>query len=134
VVREARVYLGLYVAAGILGVLAWPWIGLLWIGPALLGQPVLRAVLLAEHADCPRNDDPYVNTRTTLASRMIRRLFWNANFHAEHHLLPSVPFHALPRLHALVAGRLGRVSDGYPAAHREILDGIAAARPEPVQP
>lgn len=120
VVREARVYFGLYAATFVLAVAGWPWVGLMWIGPALLGQPALRAILLAEHTGRPRTGDTFANTRTTLAGRLVGRLFWNANYHAEHHMLPSVPFHALPRLHALVADRLCCVAPGYPAAHRDI--------------
>jgi len=34
-------------------------------------------------------------------------LFWNMPYHAEHHMLPAVPFHALPGLrgHMLAALR-----------------------------
>jgi fatty acid desaturase len=67
------------------------------------------------------NPDRFANTRTTLAGRLFARLFWNANLHAEHHLAPGVPFHALPRLHAAVRGRLAVVAPSYPAAHRAIL-------------
>jgi fatty acid desaturase len=47
-------------------------------------------------------------------------LFWNANYHAEHHLAPGVPFHALPRLHELVGGRLAALEPSYLAAHRAL--------------
>lgn len=128
VVAEARVYLTLY---GLLA--AWSVTArsalplLLWIGPVLLGQPVLRAVLLAEHTGCPILPDRLVNTRTTLDGRLFGLLFWNANCHAEHHLAPSVPFHALPKLHALVRPRLGAVEPSYPAAHRSIRAGLAGS-------
>jgi len=53
-------------------------------------------------------------------------LFWNANYHAEHHLLPAVPFHRLPKLHELVKDRLVHLDAGYAAAHRVIRGGLAA--------
>ena len=31
-----------------------------------------------------------------------RFLYWNMNYHTEHHMFPLVPYHQLPRLHALV--------------------------------
>ncbi|HUZ64064.1 MAG TPA: fatty acid desaturase [Acetobacteraceae bacterium] len=125
VVREARVYLALYAVVAAAGVLTFPFVPLLWAGPVLLGQPVLRAVLLAEHTGCPLGDDGLANTRTTLTDRFVSLLFWNANFHIEHHLLPGVPFHALPRLHALVARDLRTVAPGYRAAHRAIRQGLS---------
>lgn len=127
VVAEARVYLASYGLLAAWAVTAWSALPLLlWVGPVLLGQPVLRAVLLAEHAGCPILPDRLVNTRTTLAGRLFGLLFWNANYHAEHHLAPGVPFHALPKLHALVRPRLGTVEASYPAAHRAIRSRLAA--------
>ncbi len=123
--REAQAFLAFYaLLAGVVAVGGSSLPLLLWAGPVLLGQPVLRAVLLAEHAGCPLVPDRFANTRTTLAGRLLGRLFWNANLHAEHHLAPGVPFHALPRLHALVRPRLEAVSPGYPAAHRAIVAAL----------
>ena len=28
-----------------------------------------------------------------------RFIYWNMNYHVEHHMFPMVPYHALPRLH-----------------------------------
>jgi fatty acid desaturase len=48
-------------------------------------------------------------------------LFWNMPYHAEHHLLPSLPFHALPKLHLDVRPHLAHLSTSYWAVHRELL-------------
>jgi len=92
----------------------------------LLGQPVMRFVLLAEHAGCPQGSDRFTNTRTTVADAFFRLLFWNANFHAEHHLAPSVPFHALPAFHEEVKAQLCRIDPGYSAAHSAMRAGLTA--------
>lgn len=122
VTMEARVFLSLYGGALLVaGVTAKPALLLLyWVIPVLLAQPVLRAFLLAEHTACPEVPDMTRNTRTTLTDYPVRLLGWNMPFHTEHHLHPSVPFHALPRLHAIVVARLAHLSPGYRAAHREI--------------
>ncbi len=91
-----------------------------WLLPMVCGQPVLRAILLAEHTGCIEDTSGLTNTRTTLASWPIRFLMWNMPFHAEHHLHPAVPFHRLPELHQLIKARLSHVSPSYPAAQREI--------------
>jgi fatty acid desaturase len=124
VVREARVYLALYLLTAL--TLIWsPLALLLWVVPMLLGQPVLRAVLMAEHRGCPENNDRMANTRTTLASRAFGLLFWNANLHIEHHWAPGVPFHALPKLHALLRPHLKTLERSYGAAHETIRAGLS---------
>jgi len=85
----------------------------LWIVPLILGFPVLRLYLLAENGRCPEVEDMFLNTRTTLTTRVVRFLAWNMPYHAEHHAMPSVPFHKLPVLHDMTAAHLGQVSDGY---------------------
>ncbi|MBU3737826.1 MAG: fatty acid desaturase, partial [Rhodoferax sp.] len=74
---------------------------------------------MAGHAGRPARFDLLVNTRSSLVSGPWRFIAWNMNFHAEHHLAPQMPFHALPKLHQLVAERIP-VGKGYRAAHGEI--------------
>jgi fatty acid desaturase len=118
VVREARVLWLLYLGVA----LASLWLRrdaafVYWVLPALLGQPFLRLFLLAEHTGCPYVDDMLANTRTTLTNRAILILAWRMPYHAEHHYCPSVPFHALPRLHALVGARVVVTARGYLRLH-----------------
>ena len=101
---------------------------LFWLAPVALGQPALRLLLLAEHTGCPRVPDVFENSRTTHAVWPMRALAWNMPYHAEHHAYPSLPFHALPRAHALLADRIALRATGYLAVHREFLAGIAARR------
>jgi fatty acid desaturase len=117
---QLLVYLGAVVAIGFgyTGVLYY------WFLPALLAQPFLRALLIAEHTGCSFDANGLNNTRTTLASFLIRLLMWNMPFHAEHHLYPTVPFHQLPAVHAKIRQHLRRVAASYPAANREILEGL----------
>ena len=96
-----------------------------WLLPVLLGQPVLRLYLLAEHGRCPFVADMLQNTRTTFTNRLVRFLAWNMPFHAEHHAFPAVPFHRLPALHAELAPHLKSVSPGYRAFTRRYLRSLA---------
>jgi fatty acid desaturase len=43
----------------------------------------------------------------------VRLVTWNMPFHAEHHALPTVPFHKLPELHEAVRDHLKTTADGY---------------------
>jgi len=98
-----------------------------WIGPVLLAQPILRLILVTEHTGCTMDSNPLTNTRTTLASWPVHLVHWNMPFHAEHHLYPSIPFHALPEAHRLIGDKFRHVSPSYLAGNREILDGIRSA-------
>ncbi len=117
---EARAMLAGYAALAAVSVVAGSavlvWV---WVLPALLGQPFLRVYLLAEHGGCPFVPDMFANSRTTLASRLVRRLAWNMPYHAEHHAMPAVPFHRLPDLHRLAAPHLKVTADSYPAVARD---------------
>ena len=112
-ISEARWLLAVYAGVAGFSVFVSPVLVWVWVVPALLGQPVLRLYLLAEHGDCPRVADMFLNTRTTFTTRAVRFLAWNMPYHAEHHVLPAVPFHNLPALHRLVRDRLGVTEAGY---------------------
>lgn len=123
--REAQIMLACYalllavsVAAGS-ALLLW-----VWIVPLVLGQPFLRAYLLAEHTLCPHVDDMFANTRTTFTTRAVRWLAWNMPYHAEHHAWPAVPFHQLPALHALTRRHLRQTAQGYSGFHATYRDGL----------
>lgn len=126
--REARVLLALCAVIA-LSLLFSPLALWLWIVPALIGQPFLRLYLLAEHGHCPPVADMLENTRTTLTNRVVRFLAWNMPYHAEHHAMPMVPFHALPALHEDAAAHLKSVSDGYIMFTRDYAAGLS--RPTP---
>ncbi len=88
-----------------------------WIGPQLLGQPLLRMYLLQEHTLCSMDANGLTNTRTTLTNAVVRLVMWNMSYHAEHHLYPSIPFHRLPDAHGAIRDRLGVLQDGYARWH-----------------
>lgn len=130
VVAEARVVLAVYTGIALLSVGFSTWAPVIyWVVPAVLGQPALRLFLLAEHAGCPRVPDMLANTRTTLSNALVRYLAWNMPFHAEHHLFPGVPFHALPAVHAEVRDRLLVLAPGYLSVHRALWSGRTRQAP-----
>ncbi len=121
-VWSMRAMIGLYalVAAAAIAYGTWAPVTY-WLLPLLCGQPLLRAILLAEHTGCTEDRNGLTNTRTTLASWPVRFLMWNMPYHAEHHLHPAVPFHRLPQLHRRIREQLTYISNNYPAAQREIV-------------
>jgi fatty acid desaturase len=99
-----------------------------WVIPVILGQPVLRMFLLSEHLGCALSDDMLANTRTTYTNAAVRLLSWRMPYHAAHHCFPSVPFHALARLNALIKRRTQVSAPGYLALHRRLLQDFHSAK------
>jgi len=129
VISEARVHLVLYAALAAASIgLGWTWPLELWVVPLLLGQPFLRAYLLAEHGACPLVADMLANTRTTFTNSAVRFIAWNMPYHTAHHVLPVVPFHKLPELTTLLEDRLLSTASGYVDAHARIR--AAWSRPD----
>ncbi|QPF86228.1 fatty acid desaturase [Bradyrhizobium genosp. L] len=120
VVREARFYLAAYLillAASLAlhgALLLW-----VWIVPLLAGQLILRPYLYAEHTGCERTRSAFENTRTTMTGRIMKWFAWNMPYHVEHHAYPTVPFHALPKLNAMVDGHIVFRGRNYRAVTRE---------------
>jgi fatty acid desaturase len=122
IVREARILWGCYLLVAAASLYLHSTLALIyWVLPALLGQPLLRLFLLAEHAGCPLSDDMLANTRTTCTSRAVLLLTWRMPYHAEHHCFPAVPFHALAGLHVLIGASVRTSAPGYLAVHRGLL-------------
>ena len=115
IIRGGRAMTLLMVGGSLCTMLVFGWLTplLYWIGPQLLGQPPLRAYLLAEHTGCTEDRNGLTNTRTTLTSAPVRLLMWDMPYHAEHHLFPSIPFHRLADAHGLIRDRLEHIQPGY---------------------
>ena len=125
IIAEARWHVGGYLAILIVSLIyanAWFW--WYWLLPSLLGQPFLRLFLLAEHNGCDLNDKMLENSRTTYTVPLLNFLAWNMPYHAEHHYLASIPFHALPALHAWTGQQVKHKGTGYWQVNREIVSQI----------
>ena len=124
IVREARLHLALYAAVAMVSFATGNLIAVkLWLIPLIIGQPLLRAYLLAEHGACPRVADMLKNSRTTFAGRAVCFMAWNMPYHTAHHAFPTVPFHRLPELTQMIRDRIAVTATSYPDAHRQIRAG-----------
>lgn len=129
VVRSVRLQLLVYLLAIALSVaLAQPLFVTYWLLPVAAGQPLLRAILMAEHTGCSEDDNPLTNTRTTHTVLPVRFLMWEMPYHAEHHRYPALPFFALGRAHSAMGGELAHVArGGYWGVHKPLLAGLLQA-------
>ncbi|MEM8614696.1 MAG: fatty acid desaturase [Cyanobacteria bacterium P01_H01_bin.105] len=123
VISSTRLQLGTYLAIALLSAtLGHPWfIVTYWLLPLAVGQPFLRFFLIAEHTGCTDDNNYLTNTRTTLTLWPLRFLMWNMPYHAEHHLYPSIPFHALPTAHQSLKQHFARIESGYVQVNRSIM-------------
>ncbi len=126
VVRVARIWTAIYAAT----------IGLaFWLGSILplmvIGLPRLYGAWhhimtgLLQHGGLAENvTDHRLNSRTVYMNPISRFIYWNMNYHVEHHMFPMVPYHALPRLHALIKHDLPAPNLSIPEAFREMWPAI----------
>ena len=133
VVWEARAFAAVLVGAGAWSLAAWTAVPLLYVGlPSLYGFWLVAFFGLTQHAGL-REDvlDHRLNTRTVYMNPVFRFLYSNMNYHVEHHMFPTVPYHALPALHAEVGPHLAPALPNTAAAYREILGSLARQARDP---
>jgi fatty acid desaturase len=121
---EARLVLSFHALLIFLGLTWLP--GLLYLLPGqLLGIIWVTAFTTADHQGLPHQGTILERTRSVETNSLVRFLMWNMSYHAEHHAYPAVPFHALPRLHAVLQGELKHEGAGYLRFHRRAAAQMA---------
>ncbi len=88
---------------------------LMFIGlPNLYGTWLMPIYGYTQHVGLAENVlDHRKNCRTVRMNLINRYLYWNMNYHIEHHMFPLVPYHNLPKLYELV-------KEDYPEAYSSI--------------
>jgi fatty acid desaturase len=118
-ILAARIHMAIYAATGALSLATWSLLPLMLIGlPRIYGCWHMVMCGLLQHGGLAENVvDHRLNTRTVYMNPISRWIYWNMNYHVEHHMFPMVPYHALPRLHELI-------KDDLPPPNTSILDGF----------
>ena len=131
---EARAFLAVLGGVVVWSLAVGSIVPLLFIGlPSFYGAWMLWFFATTQHAGL-REDvlDHRLNTRTVYMNPVLRFLYLNMNYHLEHHLFPTVPYHALPGLHREVASHLPRPNTS--VARRLPRDRRRPAPPAPATP
>ena len=102
------------------------WLPVLLIGgPRLYGAWLLSAYALTQHAGLGENVlDHRLSTRTVQMNVVNRFLYWNMNYHVEHHMFPMVPYYRLAELHEEIRHDCAPAYPSIWAAYREIIPAI----------
>jgi fatty acid desaturase len=133
VVLEARVWCAIYGAVLAACAATGSAKPLLFIGlPSFYGAWLSLFFGLTQHSGLPENVlDHRLNCRTIYMNPVFRFLYWNMNYHTEHHMFPMVPFHALPQLHALIKDQCPAPYPSTVAAYRELVPAVLRQVREP---
>ena len=133
VVREAQVFVAVWAAVVALALATWSVVPLLYVGlPSFYGIWVMVFFGLTQHAGLQEDVlDHRLNTRTVLMNPVFRFVYLNMNYHVEHHIFPTVPYHALPALHREVRDQLAPPLPNTLAAYRELLAATARQAVDP---
>jgi fatty acid desaturase len=122
VVWEARGHVAVYAAVFALAAATGSILPLMYVGlPSFYGAWFYVLTGLTQHAGLAENVlDHRLNARTVYMNPLARFLYWNMNYHVEHHMFPVVPYYALPQLHEVMKADTPRPYSGFLAAYREI--------------
>jgi fatty acid desaturase len=133
VVSEARAWAAVYALVIAASLATGSVLPLLYIGlPSLYGAWLYHFFGLTQHAGLPENvADHRLNSRTVQMNRVFRFLYWNMNYHVEHHMFPMVPYHALPRLHEAVRADTPAAYPSTIAAYAEIIPTLLRQSRDP---
>ena len=123
VAKVAQIWVLIYAATILTALLSSSILPLMLIGlPRLYGawHHVMAGIL--QHAGLADNViDHRLNSRTVYMNPISRFIYWNMNYHVEHHMFPMVPYHRLPDLHAAIKHDLPAANPSIFAAYREVI-------------
>ncbi|RMF38165.1 MAG: fatty acid desaturase [Alphaproteobacteria bacterium] len=123
VIRVARIWTAIYTATLAAAVALQSLLPLMLIGlPRLYGAWHFIMCGYLQHGGLAENVlDHRLNSRTVYMNPVSRFIYWNMNYHVEHHMFPMVPCHRLPELHALIAADLPAPDRSIWQAYRKVL-------------
>ncbi|MCU7932185.1 MAG: fatty acid desaturase [Candidatus Thiodiazotropha sp. (ex Codakia rugifera)] len=104
----------------------WPFVIIFTLAPFIFNW--MNIVLAAgQHFGMkPNVNDFRLNSRTIILNPFLAFLYWQMNYHIEHHMYPTVPFHSLKKLHSLIASDTPIPTQGITGLLGEML----AAKPK----
>jgi fatty acid desaturase len=126
VFRIARIWLAIYGATAVACVATGSILPAMLIGlPRIYGAWHHLWTGLTQHAGLTEDVlDHRLNSRTVYINRVSRFVYWNMNYHVEHHMFPLVPYYRLPELHAEIRADCPAPYPSMWAAYKENVPAI----------
>jgi len=130
---QSRVFLASYMCLILASLMLQTWMLVLYLVlPRSLGTFLHDLCSRTQHTALAVNDPDYrMNTRTIMLGPVLRFLYWNMNYHIEHHLYQNVPFHALHRLHEEIKDQLPESPSSLMQAWKEIFSALLIQQHDP---
>ena len=130
---RARIYVAIYASVIGLSIYSRSVLPLLLVGLTnVFGTWLMVIYGLTQHAGLAENVlDHRLNCRTVYMNPIHRFLYWNMNYHVDHHMFPLVPYHALPKLHAVVKDDCPKPYPSLLSAWREIVPAVLRQAKDP---
>lgn len=121
--RVARIHMAIYGATALACIATGSILPAMLIGlPRFYGIWLLLVMGLPQHLGLAEDVlDHRLNSRTVHMNQVLRFIYWNMNYHMEHHMYPMVPYHRLPELHEAVKHDCPPASPSLWHAWREII-------------
>lgn len=118
VYATARLWMLIYAVTIATAIVVHSWVPVLLIGlPRLYGAWHMTIVGWLQHGGLADNVlDHRLNCRTVYMNPISRFIYWNMNYHIEHHMFPLVPYYKLPQLHEVC-------KPDFPAPNTSLWDG-----------
>jgi fatty acid desaturase len=123
----ARIWLTIHLAIIALAIATGSILPMLLAGPlpTMYGAIVHVMTGVTQHGGLAEDVlDHRLNSRTVLMNPVLRFIYWNMNYHVEHHMFPMVPYHALPQLYEDMKPYCPPANPSVWAAYREIVPAL----------
>lgn len=132
-ILTARIWIVIYAAVIATAVATASWIPVLLVGlPRFFGSWHMVMCGWLQHAGLNDNvTDHRLNSRTVYMNPISRFIYWNMNYHVEHHMFPLVPYYRLPELHKICAHDFPAPKRSIAAGYAEVLPAIWKQRHDP---
>jgi len=136
----ARVHMAIYIATATtaLGMAAagMGWASVIPVlvigGPRIYGCWHFVMTGLLQHGGLAEDVlDHRLNSRTVYMNPVSGWIYWNMQYHIEHHMFPMVPYYNLPKLHALIKDDLPPPNSSILDGYREMFAAVKRQREEP---
>ena len=123
---RARIYVAIYVIVIALCFYTGSILPIMLVGACnIFGTWLMPIYGYTQHAGLAENVlDHRLNCRTIYMNFVNRYLYWNMNYHVEHHMFPLVPYHALPALHQAIKDDTPEPYPSLLSAWKEIIPTI----------
>jgi fatty acid desaturase len=133
VANVARVWTAIYAIVIAASLYWWSFLPLMLIGlPRLYGAWHHVLTGLTQHIGLAEDVlDHRLNSRTVYMNPFSRFVYWNMNYHVEHHMFPLVPYHRLPELHQEILADCAPPYRGFWHAYSEIIPTLRRQLQDP---